>query len=210
MHNMNDIDVYRANCDVSIKFYRRKDLSEEARLYIAFMALLGNRWGLITQMAKQYAISRTFIYMLQKQLNTAVEDHFYVGSTHSKRELAIKGKEKSLEYALLLRLEGKCSIPSISDILKRMGFANNSVGTISQKLNEIGKYLPNTLEIDNDTTLYVYLAADEMFSHSIPILISVDPISTAILRIELAESRKTEDWINHFNNSKKTVLRLFW
>jgi len=42
------------------------------------------------------------------------------------------------------------------------------------------------------TTLYVYLAVDEMFSYSTPILISVDPISTTILRIELAESRKTE------------------
>jgi hypothetical protein len=48
------------------------------------------------------------------------------------------------------------------------------------------------LKIDNDATLYVYLAVDEMFSYSTPILISVDPISTTILRIELAESRKTE------------------
>ena len=208
MHNMNDIDINHINCDVSIKFYRRKDLTVETRLYIAFMALLCNKWGLITRMAKQYAISRTFIYMLQSQLNTAVEDYFYVGSAPSKKELTIKGKEKSLEYALLLRLEGKCSIPSISDILKKMGFANNSVGTISQKLSEIGRYLPNTLEIDNNATLYVYLAADEMFSHSIPILISVDPISTAILRIELAESRKTEDWINHFNKLKENGIEV--
>jgi len=171
MHDMNDININHINCDVSIKFYRRKDLTVETRLYIAFMALLCNKWGLITRMAKQYAISRTFIYMLQSQLNTAVEDYFYPGSAPSKKELTIKGKEKSLEYALLLRLEGKCSIPSISDILEKMGLANNSVGTISQTLSEIGRYLPNTLEIDNDATLYVYLAADEMFSHSIPILI---------------------------------------
>ena len=208
MHNMNDIDINHANLDVSIKFYRRKDLTVETRLYIAFMTLLCNRWGLITQMAKQYAISRTFIYMLQSQLNTAVEDYFYVGSALSKKELTIKGKEKSLEYAFLLRLEGKCSIPSISDILKKMGFANSSVGTISQTLSELGRYLPNTLEVDNDATLYVYLAADEMFSHSIPILISVDPISTAILRIELAESRKTEDWINHFNKLKENGIEV--
>ena len=208
MHNMNDIDMNHTNCDVSIKFYRRKDLTVETRLYIAFMALLSNKWGLITQMAKQYAISRTFIYMLQSQLNTAVEDYFYVGSAPSMKELTIKGKEKSLEYALLLRLEGKCSIPSISEILKKMGLANNSVGTISQTLSQMGRYLPNTLEIDNDETLYVYLAADEMFSHLIPILISVDPISTAILRIELAESRKTEDWINHFNKLKENGIEV--
>ena len=101
---MNDIYINHANLDVSIKFYRRKDLTVETRLYIAFMTLLCNRWGLITQMAKQYAISRTFIYMLQSQLNTAVEDYFYVGSALSKKELTIKGKEKSLEYAFLLRM----------------------------------------------------------------------------------------------------------
>lgn len=208
MHDMNDININHINRDVSIKFYRRKDLTVETRLYIAFMALLCNRWGLITRMAKQYAISRTFIYMLQSQLNTAVEDYFYVGSAPSKKELTIEGKAKSLEYALLLRLEGKCSIPSISDILKKMGLGNNSVGTISQKFSEIGRYLPNTLEIDNNATLYVYLAADEMFSHSIPILISVDPISTTIIRIELAESRKTEDWINHFNKLKENGIEV--
>jgi len=203
---MNDINIFHDNYDFPIKFYRRKDLTEEIRLYIAFMALMCNKWGIITEMAKKYAISRTFIYMLQSQLNIAVEDCFYIGNTLSKKKLTIESKIKSLEYALLLRLEGKCSIPSISDILKRMGLKNNSVGTISQNLNEIGTYLPNTFNISNDEILYVYLAVDEMFSHSIPILISVDPVSTAILRIELSESRKTEDWINHFNELKENGI----
>ena len=89
-----------------------------------------------------------------------------------------------------------------------MGKGNNSVGTISQELGEIGRYLPNTLKINNDTTLYVYLAVDEMFSYSTPILISVDPISTTILRIELAESRKTGDWVNHFNKLKENGINV--
>lgn len=178
---------------------RRSDLTMEIRLYIAFMALLSNKWGIITDMAKQYAISRTFVYMLQSRLNMAVEEYFKVGNAPSKGGLTIESKAKSLEYTLMLRLEGKCSIPAISGILKKMGMKNASVGTISQKLNEIGRYLPNTFFAGNDAILYVCLAADEMYSHSTPILITVDPISTAIIRIELAESRKTEDWINHFN-----------
>ena len=89
-----------------------------------------------------------------------------------------------------------------------MGLENNSVGSISQKLSEIGRYLPNTLNICDGTLLYVYLAADELYSHSKPILISVDPISTAILRIELADSRKTEDWINHFNKIKENGIEV--
>ena len=70
---MNGIDIFHSNCDFPVKFYRRKDLTMENRLYIAFMAVMSNKWGVITQMAKRYAISRTFIYMLQKQLNTAIE-----------------------------------------------------------------------------------------------------------------------------------------
>ncbi len=191
-----------------VKFLRRDDLTVEIRLYIACMTLLCNKWGIITGMAKRYAISRTFIYMLQSQLNTAIEDYFYVGSAPSKKELAIGEKETSLEYALLLRLEGKCSIPAISGILTKMGMKNASVGTISQKLNEIGEYLPNTFHVDNGAILYVCLAADEMYSCSTPILITVEPVSTAILRIELAESRKTQDWINHFNKLRENGIEV--
>ncbi len=204
MKKLDDINI---NCGSS-KFYRRKDLTVEIRLHIAFMVLLCNKWGIITGIAKRYAISRTFVYMLQSQLNSAIEDSFYVGSAPSKKELVIGEKIKSLEYSLLLRLEGKCSIPAISGILKKMGMKNTSVGTISQNLNQIGKYLPDTFHVDDGTILYVCLAADEMYSYSRPILITVDPVSTAILRIELAESRKTEDWINHFNKLRENGIEV--
>jgi len=174
----------------------------ELSLLIAFVALMDNRWGAITQLAKKYAISRTFVYMLQSQLNVAIEGCFCVEKPPSKKELIVGTKMKSLEYALMLRLEGKCSIPSISNMMKKMGLKNNSVGTISQQLKKIGKYLPNTYYFGNGAITYVYLAVDEMFSHSVPILISVDPLSSAILRIELSGSRKTEDWVNHFNKLK--------
>jgi hypothetical protein len=48
-----------------------------------------------------------------------------------------------------------------------------------------------------DVQLVVFLS-DEIFAKNIPILVTVDPISSAILRIELADSRKVEDWKNHW------------
>jgi Transposase, Mutator family. len=204
---MKELDDIHVNCG-SPKFHRRKDLTVETRLYIAFMAIMCNQWGIITDMAKKYAISRTFVYMLSSQLNRAVEDYFQAGGAPTKKELVMEEKAKSLEYALLLRMEGKCSIPAISGILKKMGMKNTSVGTISQKLNQIGKYLPDTFHVDNGAILYVCLAADEMYSYSTPILITVDPVSTAILRIELGESRKTEDWINHFNALEENGIQV--
>jgi hypothetical protein len=205
---MIEIDNYQPVAQNAMKFQRRKDLTLEIRLLIAFIALTDNKWGVITRLAKRYAISRTFVYMLQEQLYVSVDSCFNVPEKLHKKEIIAESKNKSLELALLLRLEGKCSIPSIAEILKNMGLKNNSVGTISRELKEIGEYLPNTYHFENNTTMYVYLAVDEMFSHSTPILISVDPISTTILRIELAESRKTEDWINHFNKLKENGINV--
>ena len=119
-----------------------------------------------------------------------------------------KERKQSIAFALSLRMEGKCSIPSISWIMERLGVDNSSVGWISQTLRQIGTNLPNTIETGDGNVLYVYLAADEVFSRSRPILISVDPISTTILRIELAESRKTDDWIAHFNELKKNGVEV--
>lgn len=195
--------IYQPVMQKGVKFQRRKDLTLEVRLWIAFVALMSQKWGIITQLATKYGISRTFVYILQEQLGKASENCFSVYPSPSKIQLVEGEKTKSLELAILLRLEGKCSIPAISEILKEMGLKNNSVGTISTKLQNIGRYLPGTYDFREDAIKYVYLAADEIFSHSTPILISVDPISSAILRIELAESRKTGDWEEHFNNLKE-------
>lgn len=195
------INLYQPPIQKGVKFHRRKDLTFEIRLCIAFFAMMSDRWGLITQLAKRYAISRTFVYMLQAELGNAVHDQFHVREQLAKD--IVLDKMQSMSNALLLRLDGGCSIPSISEIMKKQKFCNSSVGSISKNINLIGRCLQNTLKIDNGAILYVSLAADEMFSHSRPLLISVDPISTVILRIELAESRKTEDWINHFNELKK-------
>jgi hypothetical protein len=48
------------------------------------------------------------------------------------------------------------------------------------------------------------VASDEIFSKSAPILITVDPMSSAILNIEKRDSRKGEDWKEHYNELKKS------
>jgi len=205
---MEQINIFQPENEGGAKFHRRKDLTFDIRFYIAFCAMMNNRWGLISQLAKEYAISRTFVYMLQDKLQTAVQDVFQAREPPEKQLVKECRRRQSVACALSLRLEGKCSIPSISAIMERMGMENSSVGWISQNLHRIGADLPNTIEIGDGNVLYVYLAADEVFSYSRPLLISVDPISTAILRIGLAGSRKTEDWINHFNELKKIGIKV--
>jgi hypothetical protein len=82
--------------------------------------------------------------------------------------------------------------------MKRFGNQLSSTGSISQILSCIGGLLPMTISAENDNIQYLVFASDEIFSKTTPILVTVDPCSSAILRIELADNRKAEVWKNHF------------
>jgi len=107
-------------------------------------------------------------------------------------------KELSIQVMLSLRMEGRSSITAISTFIKRFELEFSSVGYISQMLSRIGTLLPMTLSTEDNIIRYFVFASDEIFSRTTPILVTVDPYSSAILRIELADSRKAEDWRNHF------------
>lgn len=175
------------------KFLRRGELTPPLRLIIAFTALMSGTWGTITRLSRQYAISRMFVYMLRNDLETATLQIF--GALTSQKVVV----ESRLSYMHILcyRLEGKCSIEGISTIMKRLGIVNSSVGYISQTLDYIGSLLSNTLHGGDRIQLVIY-ASDEIFSHTRPILLTVDPVSSAILRIELSDTRQAEVWKQHW------------
>jgi hypothetical protein len=97
-----------------------------------------------------------------------------------------------------LRMEGKSSIGAISTIMERFELELSSAGSISQILSHTGALLPTTLSLEEGTTQHIIFVSDELFSKTTPILVSVDPCSSAILRIECCDSRKGEDWKHHF------------
>ncbi len=183
--------------EIGIKFSRRPDLDFSTRLHIATTALsaMNNHyWGTISNMAEKYTISRTFIYMLAATL--IKNDSLLFGTTVQQT----KSKTLAYKYLLSLRLEGGSSVGAISTMMKRFGIGPNSTGTISELLSYFGSLLPNTLsstKANNEAQMVVFLS-DEIFSQNIPILITVDADSSAILRIELANSRKADDWKNHW------------
>jgi len=97
-------------------------------------------------------------------------------------------------------MEGKSSVEGISTLLARDNALYSSVGYISQYLTHTGKSLSNTLSIHESTITPLTFVYDEIFSKSHPILITVDPISSVILRIELADKITSDQWKNHFQN----------
>ena len=182
----------------SMKFIRRNDLNTTIRFSIAievlFAQLNGVR-GTITRLANEYNISRPFVYSLVSSLREASEFLFRGSITSPASSLS---RDLAIQTMLSLRLEGGSSLNRMSTMMKRFECDLTSVGSISQILTRIGKLLPMTLSTVNNTSLFVVFASDEIFSKKRPILVSVDPCSSAILRIELVDSRKAEDWKEHF------------
>ena len=180
------------------KFTRRDDLSSAVRLAIAAEAVhagMNGLWGTITALADKYSISRTFVYELASVLKEGAQ--FLFGEETELFPYA-SVRELSVQMILSLRLEGRSSIGAISTIMNRFEFGQSSTGFISQTLSCIGGLLPTTISIENGDVKYLVFASDEIFSKTVPILVTADPHSSAILRIELADSRKAKDWRNHF------------
>jgi hypothetical protein len=104
----------------------------------------------------------------------------------------------------LLRLEGRVSLAAISEILHKLGYPHDSTGMISGRLKAFGGCLSNTLNVD--TECLVFFLSDEIFALGRPILVTIDPVSTAILRIELAPNRDAKTWELHYQALKDHLM----
>jgi hypothetical protein len=177
-----------------MKFIRRHDLDPHTRIEIVKLAWQGQGiYGHMTHIAQDFHISRTFLYQLtwaaQYQLETLFSEPKPVDSDlHSQLE----------PWILLLRLEGKCSIPSLSCILQRMEYRPSSVGYLSDYLQDYGRCVPSTLSMPHKKV--VFYLSDEIFAIRAPILVTLDAQSTAILKIELASDRSAKTWETHFKD----------
>jgi len=177
-----------------MKFIRRQDLTPHTRIEIVKLAWLNQGiYGKMTQIAQDYDISRTFLYQLLWAANLQLETLF---SDQQPRSPAPQPLWEP--FILLLRLEGKCSIPSMSSILKYFQYQPNSVGYLSECFRHYGGTLPSTLSMAAHTV--VFYLSDEIFARHQPILVTIEAHSTAILKIQLASERSAETWKAHFED----------
>src|SRR5262249_11086187 len=175
-----------------MKFTRRPDLAPQTRIHIVMLAWLHQGvYGKMTQIANYYRISRTFLYQLLLAANLQLAELF------SDETLLSQTDHQHLAHLLLLlRLEGKCSLLSISSILKALHYHPDSLGYLSQFFHSAGQALPSTLLMPSKKL--VFYLSDEIFAIHAPILVTIDARSTAILNIELASDRSAETWRTHF------------
>ncbi len=175
-----------------MKFTRRHDLDPHTRIEIVKRAWQGQGiYGHMSQVARDSHISRTFLYQM-----TGAAQHQLEALFSAPRHLAYNLESGLEQMILLLRLEGQCSIPSIAAILDYRHEEPNSVGYLSQSLHAYGRLVPSTLEMASSKT--VFYLSDEIFALGIPILVTIEPHSTAILKIQRAADRSAETWKAHF------------
>ncbi len=175
-----------------MKFTRRPDLDPPTRIHIVMLAWLHQGvYGQMTHIANYYRISRTFLYQLLLAANLQLEVLF-----SDKKLLFQKDHQHFEQLLLLLRLEGHCSLLSISAILQALQYHPHSVGSLSQFFHSAGQRLPSTLLMPSKKV--VFYLSDEIFAIHAPILVTIDARSTTILNIELASDRSAETWKAHF------------
>jgi len=121
-----------------VKFVRRTDLTLDKRINIAMLAILcQGTYGAMSELANQHNISRTFLYQLMNQALCFSEPLGVDTDTHDR---------DWHELILLLRLEGQCSIASITEILRYQGLSPACHGTLSERFKADGAQLPSTLK----------------------------------------------------------------
>ncbi len=170
---------------------RRPDRDTVARVHIAAQAFLGlGVYGAITRRAKSYRVSRLFVYKLLWQLMLLYE--LDMGAPGSPEAL----RKEVDRHILLLRLEGHGALERISHIITQLGLPFSSVGDMSQRLAAYAQALPHEEWAD---ARIVFLLCDEIFTLGQPILLTVEPRSLAILKIELVENREAETWKQHWD-----------
>jgi hypothetical protein len=177
-----------------MQFIRRHDLTPHTRIEMVRLAWLHQGiYGKMTQIAQEYHISRTFLYQLIWAANLQLETLFSDQQPH------VQDPHPLIEpFIFLLRLEGKCSIPSLSSILKYFQYQPNSVGYLSECFQHYGAALPSTLAMAEHTVV-LYLS-DEIVARHQPILVTMEARSTAILKMQLASDRSAETWKAHVDD----------
>lgn len=83
------------------------------------------------------------------------------------------------------------ALPTFSEMIRKKYEQKEIDFILSEAQVPFRNEAPNTLVNGESGAKLVIIAPYEIFSHRKPILITVDPVSSAILRIELADSLKT-------------------
>ena len=171
------------------------DLSNRIELALEMLKPIPERpWGLATELARRYGISRTLLYELRDQAWRALDEAL---SPHSSgpqpQPKALRIDKAFLERAVTILPMLTGSVRSIQQGLELLFDVRRSVGYISQTLQKAGEAAAAynaTLSISKR----VLAEADEIFQGRHPCLTVVDGRSFLVLNLTPAKARDGTTW----------------
>lgn len=161
--------------------------------------------GIITWASEAFHISRTSIYALGARLGTRL---FGEPSTErasnpcpSRAEMLNQGKvivvtpERLNRTILRATFPGNTSIRPTQEVLEEALGESRSIGYISELRVEAGLKARQVLrQLDYSDIKYVQVGRDETFFLGAPVLMVIEPVSSAILLAEVCADRQSDTW----------------
>lgn len=167
--------------------FQRNHVSDAERLEIGLHVFrYKSRYGLVTDLARKYVVSRWFIYYCYMNVILLLDIQHENRQSLKPQYVWYEGLDARV---LSLYLDTEASLSGVRRALKNLFGQQVCIGRISEILNTYGCLL----ESSEAVTHRVQFISDEIFIGS-PILVTVEPLSGYILSLELVDSRDKETW----------------
>jgi hypothetical protein len=181
---------------IMTKHYRLTHIDMSIRFHLALLMLSDSRpWGMVTDMAQTYQVSRKFLYQIANKAENALLDALSAQSPGPKpiSEYLTVDNEHIQRAIITLATIIPGSVRGIKTCLQEILDTHCSIGFISQSLKIAGDNADklNQSEIPRQSVLG---EADEIFQGHHPCLTVVDGRSFAVLQLSPQESRDADTW----------------
>jgi hypothetical protein len=177
--------------------YRLSGLDLSTRMMLAFEMLQpipDRKWGRVTELARTYAISRTFLYNLRDRAFEGLAEGLSPRTPGPRpQEASLVIDRAFIQRAIVVMPMLKGTVRDIQQGLRLLFGVQRSVGYISQTLTTAGERA-TAYNLSITVPLPILGEADEIFQGRKPCLTLVDGRSFLVLNLTPAESRDGTTW----------------
>lgn len=174
----------------------RTDLQTSRKVELAVLSLATQgEYGSVTELSKDFEVSRPTIYDVQQTTAEVLERHFEANDETISTPHVIIVDEAQLRRAVVaLRMEGPNAIRPIEDLIPILyPGLRVSYGKVQGICAEAERRAA-AFNKDTDLTAITAAAVDEMYSQGAPVLAGVDLVSGYLFALALRSSRGADDW----------------
>lgn len=155
-------------------------------------------WGIVTWMADVFVLSRTALYELTNRVQQRLlpeTEPLTLPAPEEQASTVAMTATRLARTVLTASLPGKMAIRPLRHTLTEAFDQTRSIGWISELLTAAGHKAGCVLGgMDTSPLGTVIAVRDETFFQGAPLLLVIDPVSTAILFAQVTDDRQADTW----------------